>query len=1409
MSMEIASRARGWRVWLCLAFLCAVTARAQDAAPDSVTIAGSLQTALGCADNWSPPCTNSRLQRDADDDIWQASFALPAGNYEYKAALNGAWTENYGANAQPGGADIALNLGDARTVKFYYSHATHWVADDVNHAIAVAAGNFQSELGCANDWDPACLRSWLQDPDGDGVYRARLTLPAGNYEVKVALRESWAENYGANGVPGGDNIAFTVSGDCVETEFAFDYLTKQLTIGPAAPPAQPASVTLAGSLQSELGCGGDWQADCAATHLTFDAGDGVWQRAFTVPAGSYEYKAPINDAWSENYGANATRDGANIGLNVATSRDVKFYYSHATHWIVDNLNKPIAVAAGSFQSELGCTGDWDPSCLRSWLQDPDGDGNYSLTLRLPAGDYETKTAIAESWAENYGQGGAPGGANIAFTVPQSCRATYFNYDAVTHALTIGAEPGGPRGDLRLAKAHWLDRTTLAWNAGTASSVYRLHYSATGGLSLNETGVIGGASLTLTRDPNGLSAAQRAKFPHLAGFTALKLGATDAATLATVLKGQIAISAVDTSGRPIDASGVQIPGVLDDLYTYTGTLGPSYQSGVPTLRVWAPTAQRVNLLLFDDANPATAPNSVPMTADAATGTWSVRGTSAWNRKYYLYEVQVYVPATGRVEINRVTDPYSLSLATDSARSQIVNLDDNDLETFAWRFTPKPRLDAPEDAVIYELHVRDFSINDTSVPAAQRGTFAAFTQALSDGMRHLRSLAIAGVTHVHLLPAFDFASTPERRADQATLDPASVNGLPPDSTQQQAAVAAIQNRDGFNWGYDPWHYTVPEGSYATNPEGVTRIREFRGMVQALNLNGLRVVMDVVYNHTTASGQNDKSVLDRIVPGYYHRLNLEGGIENSSCCANTASEHAMMEKLMVDSLVTWARAYKVDGFRFDLMGHHAKANLLRIRAALDQLTVARDGVDGRAIYLYGEGWNFGEVANDARFVQATQANMAGTGIGTFSDRLRDGVRGGSPFSDAREQGFINGLGTDPSAFEQAQGDGTAELLHISDWIRIGMAGAVADYRFTDASGQNVRADQIDYFGQHAGYTADPQEHIAYIEAHDNQTLFDVDQLKLPGATSMADRVRVQNLGASVLLLGEGIPFIHAGQEILRSKSMDRDSYNSGDWFNAIDWRLQTTTWGRGLPIAEKNQDQWPLMRPLLADPALKPTTAAMRRALDHVREMTQVRKSTTLLRLRTGAQVRERVRFLNVGPSQIPGLIVMSVDDPAGAIDRRTTRVVSLINARPGAVQFNASDAVGSSLHLHPVLAQSSDAIVRTARFDRATGRFDVPGRTSAVFLARRPVTEQVSLLDADVRRLAAQGALSASRMASLIERLDAARAALSNGRSAEAAVHLAAFAAQVTTYVLLGGLSSTDARVLLDAVEAALASIAQPD
>lgn len=865
------------------------------------------------------------------------------------------------------------------------------------------------------------------------------------------------------------------------------------------------------------------------------------------------------------------------------------------------------------------------------------------------------------------------------------------------------------GDLSKAQAHWVSEDTIAWDiATTPGATYSLVYAADGGLALTAGGITGGSALNLTYDPAGLSDAVKAKFPHLAAYKAFKISAGDLSAVPMILKGQTAVAAM-SGGLVVDATSLQLPGVLDDLYTYTGALGVSYSGDAPTLSLWAPTAKSVKLHLFDNSTAPTAAQIIDMTA-GDKGVWRATGDASWTGKYYLYEVAVYVHKSGSVEQNIVTDPYSLALATNSQRSLIVNLDDAALKPTNWDTHTTPALPAPENSVLYELHVRDFSINDSTVPEADRGTFNAFANTNSNGMKHLKSLAAAGLTHVHLLPAFDCATINENKAER--VEPTIPNAAP-DSDQQQAAVDAVKDQDGFNWCYDPYHYTVPEGSYATNPEGVTRILEFRKMVQALHAAKLRVVMDVVYNHTAASGQDAKSVLDKVVPGYYHRLNADGAVETSTCCQNTATEHAMMEKLMIDSLATWATMYGVDGFRFDLMGHHMKTNMEKVRDTLRAIDPS--------IIIYGEGWNFGEVANDARGVNATQLNLAGTGIGTFSDRLRDAVRGGGPFDGSNDlvknQGFINGLYYDPNSANSGADAEKAKLLLSADQIRVGLAGNLADYEFTDRNGNLVKGSQVDYNGSPAGYNQDPQEHIIYVEAHDNQTLWDISAYKHASGVSMADRVRAQNLGIDFTVLAQGVPFLHAGQEILRSKSLDRNSYNSGDWFNKLDFTYQSNNWGVGLPPAGDNGSNWPIMQPLLANPALTPTSAEILTSLDHLQTMLQIRKSSPLFRLRTEADVMGRLRFYNTGPDQIPGLIIMTLaDNVTGLHDLDPTRelIVTLFNATDGAQTFSDAAFQGLTLTLHSAQAQGNDSVVKTSTFTAATGSFTIPARTTAVFV-----------------------------------------------------------------------------------------------
>lgn len=903
---------------------------------------------------------------------------------------------------------------------------------------------------------------------------------------------------------------------------------------------------------------------------------------------------------------------------------------------------------------------------------------------------------------------------------------FFEYDTMNNEFTINTS-GTPKGSLAKLKAHWVRRDTILWNiTGSPNYSYSLFYSPDATLELGPNGIQAGIEIQLEFLPGGADATSKLKFPHLASFTALKLPEASLAKVPDALKGQVAVVVKDADGRLMDVTGVQIPGVLDDLYTYSGALGITFEGSIPSLQLWAPTARSVMLDLFEvvpakhpgrgeDASTSTT-EKLPMHWDANSGVWSLTGDAAWLQKFYLFEVEVYVPATGQIEKNLVTDPYSLSLSTNSQRSQIVDLKTAVLKPRDWDALVKPALAAPEDIVIYELHIRDFSIYDESVPPHLRGTYRAFTVRDSNGMKHLRSLAEAGLTHIHLLPAFDIASVNEDKATWQSVDDTRLAAFPPDSDQQLLAVSAINASDGFNWGYDPYHYTTPEGSYATDPNGTPRILEFREMVQTLSQSGLRVVMDVVYNHTNASGLDERSVLDKVVPGYYHRLDGEGKVEQSTCCSNTASEHAMMRKLMVDSLVTWAKEYKVDGFRFDLMGHHMLADMQAVRIALDGLTLEEDGVDGKAIYVYGEGWDFGEVANNARGVNAVQQNIGGKGIGVFNDRLRDAVRGGGPFGDIFEQGFATGLYFQPNAAERRDAyQQKTKLFDYIDWIRITLAGNLQNYELVCANGDIVPARLVLYNGSAAGYTLDPQENVVYVSAHDNETLWDILQLKSSSELTLSERVRMHNLALSLVAFSQGVPFFHAGDDLLRSKSLDRNSYNSGDWFNKLDWTYETNNWGVGLP--GEGRDKWDIFRPLLANPALKPGRAEISFAAASFREVLKIRKSSPLFRLRSAEAVRRCVSFLNTGPGQIPGLIVMQLTD-ANNLDPLYTAIVVLFNASPQPVTFaDASFVTIGKFELHPIQAASSDEITKRADFDRSRGAFIIPGRTTAVFVLRR--------------------------------------------------------------------------------------------
>jgi pullulanase len=346
-----------------------------------------------------------------------------------------------------------------------------------------------------------------------------------------------------------------------------------------------------------------------------------------------------------------------------------------------------------------------------------------------------------------------------------------------------------------------------------------------------------------------------------------------------------------------------------------------------------------------------------------------------------------------------------------------------------------------------------------------------------------------------------------------------------------------------------------------------------------------------------------------------------------------------------------------------------------------------------------------------------MYGFGIGTFNDRIRDGVRGGSPFTDERVQGFATGLYTDSSAYSNstmATSSQQSQVLQYADWIRVGLTGDLRDYTFQNSAGSTVTGAQVDYFGQPTGYTKSPIEAINYASVHDNQDLFDAVQLKSSFTDDIATRERRQVMGMSLVMLGEGIPFFQAGDDMLRSKDMDQNSYNSGDWFNKIDWTGQTANWGIGLPIASQNQGNWPLMTPLLSNPAYTPQPQNIATSAAVFQELLRIRYSSGLFRMASLPEIQQNLTFLNTGPNQTPGLIVMKLDANGGNYGVYK-HIVVVFNASNAQANFTDTRLQGLKLHLHPEQRSSADPVASQSTFNGQQGTATVPALTTAVFVS----------------------------------------------------------------------------------------------
>lgn len=498
-------------------------------------------------------------------------------------------------------------------------------------------------------------------------------------------------------------------------------------------------------------------------------------------------------------------------------------------------------------------------------------------------------------------------------------------------------------------------------------------------------------------------------------------------------------------------------------------GVEYSPKATTFHITtSPDVKKVNVLLSDTDSDSPTEQLTKQMKRVGAGKWELTVKSDLKGKYYLFSVY------NSAQPDNTPGIFAKAVGVNGKRGAIVDLRDTDPE--GWADDMRPALSNPCDLVIYEMHHRDFSV-DLSSGLKNKGKYLALTE--PKAIEHLQRL---GVNAVHILPSFDYASVDESK---------------PDVPQ-------------YNWGYDPLNYNVPEGSYSTDAATpTTRIREFKQMVQALHRAGIRVILDVVYNHTfDINGSN----FQKTYPDYFYRKTAEGKYSDGSGCGNeTASEKPLMREFMKESVEYWIKEYHIDGFRFDLMGVHDIETMNEIRAMVDQIDPS--------IYIYGEGWSAGSCA----YPQEKLAMKANTkqlnGIGAFCDDMRDALRG--PFSDDHKGGFLIG---EPDQEES---------------IKFGIVGAIAH--------PQIDMTKVNYSRE--AWTNEPSQMVAYVSCHDDMCLTDRLRATVPYITD-DELIRLDLLAQTAVLTSQGVPFILSGEEMLRDKKSVHNSFRSPDSINRLDW-------------------------------------------------------------------------------------------------------------------------------------------------------------------------------------------------------------------------------------------------------------------
>lgn len=547
-------------------------------------------------------------------------------------------------------------------------------------------------------------------------------------------------------------------------------------------------------------------------------------------------------------------------------------------------------------------------------------------------------------------------------------------------------------------------------------------------------------------------------------------------------------------------------------------------------LWAPTAEEVRVLLYDSGNEGSAYQTLSLEM-GEDGIWNTSIKEDLKGKFYTFNVKVNGKWLGDTP-----GIMAKAVGVNGKRAAVIDLCSTDPE--GWANDVRPLLKDYADIIVYEMHHRDFSLDSVS-GIRNKGKFLALTelgtttsQGEKTGIDHLKEL---GVTHVHILPSYDYASVDESKPDKAQ----------------------------YNWGYDPQNYNVPDGSYSTDPyKPDVRIKEFKQMVQALHKAGIRVVLDVVYNHTF---NTEESNFERTVPGYFYRQTKDGKPANGSGCGNeTASDRAMMRKYMVESVLYWINEYHIDGFRFDLMGIHDIETMNEIRAAVDKIDPS--------IFIYGEGWAASAPQLDQEEL-AMKANIYKMPrIAAFSDEMRDGLRGG--WDDDRKGAFLIGQ----PGHEMS--------------IKFGLVGAVKH--------PQVINDSVNYSKE--PWALQPTQMISYVSCHDDMCLADRLKATMPDATD-EERASLHKLAETFVFTSQGVPFIFAGDEMMRDKKGIHNSYNSPDSINTIDWRNKTI-----------HHD-----------------------VFDYVRELIALRKNHPAFRMGDADKVRQYMEFLPVEGSNLVAFIL----------------------------------------------------------------------------------------------------------------------------------------------------------------------------